>query len=205
MGVLQFPEIRDSLSKKKFDCLFDAMIIDEASKTTFQEFLVPAMFSRKWIISGDPKQLSPYADREFIETQIENLIKSEYHLENSQKKYEDTQYVSLTAFNATRSISDGGNGSEKKALILLGEEQQGIGDMLEKQLRWLIRLLNLEALIHQVPDKWDNTNLEKLIINGSDIIISKHSLAKDFLTESQSCNCHLYSHSICSSCYTEIE
>ena len=177
MGVLQFPEIKDSLSKKKFDCLFDAMIIDEASKTTFQEFLVPAMFSRKWIISGDPKQLSPYADREFIETQIENLIKSEYHLENSQKKYEDTQYVSLTAFNATRSISDGGNGSEKKALILLGEEQQDIGDMLEKQLR----SLNDKALIHQVPDKWDNTNLEKLIINGSDIIISKHSLAKDFL------------------------
>ena len=177
MGVLQFPEIRDSLFKKKFDCLFDAMIIDEASKTTFQEFLVPAMFSRKWIISGDPKQLSPYTDREFIETQIENLIKREYHLEKSQKKYEDTQYVSLTAFNATRSISDNGNGSEKKALILLGEEQQGIGDMLEKQLK----SLNQGALIHQVPDKWDNTNLEKLIINGSDIIISKRSLAKDFL------------------------
>lgn len=41
---------------------FDVMILDEASKTTFGEFLVPAVHARRWVIVGDIKQLSPYVD-----------------------------------------------------------------------------------------------------------------------------------------------
>ena len=177
MGVLQFPEIKYSLGKKNFDPLFDAVIIDEASKTTFQEFLVPAMFSRKWIISGDPKQLSPYTDRKFIETQIENLIKRECLPEGNQKEYDESQYVCLTSFNATRAISEDSDNRGKEALILMNEEQWSLRDKLMDQLR----SLNQSALIHEVPDKWNDVSLEKLIISGSDIIISKRSLANDFL------------------------
>lgn len=38
---------------------FDYLIIDESSKTTFQEFLVPAMYAKKWIIVGDTDSLAP--------------------------------------------------------------------------------------------------------------------------------------------------
>ena len=72
IGILQHPEIKkDKYSGKS---LFDYLIIDEASKTTFQEFLVPALIAKKWILVGDPKQLSPYVETSFIETNLENTI-----------------------------------------------------------------------------------------------------------------------------------
>ena len=39
---------------------FDYLILDEASKTTIQEFLVPACLCNHWIIVGDIQQLPPY-------------------------------------------------------------------------------------------------------------------------------------------------
>lgn len=39
---------------------FDLCIVDEASKATPPEALVPLSLSRKWIVVGDPKQLPPY-------------------------------------------------------------------------------------------------------------------------------------------------
>lgn len=59
MGILQHPDIKDGSAG-----MFDVMIIDEASKTTFQEFLVPAMHAKRWIIVGDTKQLAPHTSPE---------------------------------------------------------------------------------------------------------------------------------------------
>ncbi|WP_105213239.1 AAA domain-containing protein [Pseudoalteromonas sp. T1lg22] len=53
---------------------FDVMIIDECSKTTFQEFLVPARFAKRWVLVGDVRQLSPFTDREQIVANLENLM-----------------------------------------------------------------------------------------------------------------------------------
>jgi len=53
---------------------FDVMIIDECSKTTFQEFLVPARFAKRWVLVGDIRQLSPFTDREQIVANLDNLI-----------------------------------------------------------------------------------------------------------------------------------
>jgi len=61
IGLLQHPDIKN---KGVSNPQFDVMIIDEASKTTFQEFLVPALLAKRWILVGDPKQLSPYVDDE---------------------------------------------------------------------------------------------------------------------------------------------
>jgi len=52
---------------------FDVMIIDECSKTTFQEFVVPARLAKKWIIVGDVRQLSPFTDRGQIATNLESI------------------------------------------------------------------------------------------------------------------------------------
>lgn len=41
---------------------FDVLIIDEASKATVIEFLVPAVRARKWVLVGDHRQLPPYVN-----------------------------------------------------------------------------------------------------------------------------------------------
>jgi superfamily I DNA and/or RNA helicase len=38
---------------------FDVCIVDEASKATATELLVPLSRARRWILVGDPKQLPP--------------------------------------------------------------------------------------------------------------------------------------------------
>jgi len=73
MGVLRL--INDkSVSLEKGYAPFDVMIIDECSKTTFAEFLVPARFAKRWILVGDIKQLSPFTDREQITANLKELI-----------------------------------------------------------------------------------------------------------------------------------
>ncbi len=68
IGILQHPDI------KRHDAgvrpMFDMLILDEASKTTFQEFLVPALLAKRWVIVGDPKQLSPYVDDEAMAANV---------------------------------------------------------------------------------------------------------------------------------------
>jgi len=75
IGVLQHPEIHQNI--KDTPALFDYIIVDEASKTTFQEFLVPALYAKRWIIVGDPKQLSPYVENFYIESNIDPLVDDE--------------------------------------------------------------------------------------------------------------------------------
>lgn len=65
---------------------FDVMIIDECSKTTFQEFIVPARLAKHWILVGDIKQLSPFTDREQITANLDKLVLS--------RKKDSTQILS---------------------------------------------------------------------------------------------------------------
>jgi superfamily I DNA and/or RNA helicase len=87
IGILQHPKFRKrndyhySENGKKIKNAwiepivpeFDYLIIDESSKTTFQEFLVPALYAKKWILVGDVMQLSPFTEREEIVSNIEQL------------------------------------------------------------------------------------------------------------------------------------
>lgn len=72
IGILQHPDIKAGGAAAAFDVL----IIDEASKTTFQEFLVPAMYAKRWVIVGDPKQLSPFVDDEAMAVNVECCLTS---------------------------------------------------------------------------------------------------------------------------------
>ena len=69
IGILQHPDIKDGSLRR-----FDFMIIDEASKTTLQEFLVTARYADRWIIVGDTRQLSPYTDDGEIAMQVNSCI-----------------------------------------------------------------------------------------------------------------------------------
>ncbi len=75
IGILQHPDIRARVwSGGTWEPAFDTLVLDEASKTPFAEFLVPAVLARHWIIVGDRRQLSPYVEEGWIETNIEASI-----------------------------------------------------------------------------------------------------------------------------------
>lgn len=79
MGILQYPDFkRGPKDPSPIVSDFDFLIIDESSKTTFQEFLVPALHAQRWVLVGDVMQLSPYTERELVEANIRELsIKKE--------------------------------------------------------------------------------------------------------------------------------
>ena len=71
IGFLQYPFIKHHGKKMP---IFDMMIIDECSKTPFHEFLVPAFFARRWVLVGDPHQLSPYVEQEDLDVSIRSSL-----------------------------------------------------------------------------------------------------------------------------------
>ena len=70
IGILRNPKFRNRKRNTPVVPDFDYLIIDESSKTTFQEFLVPALYAKKWILAGDCMQLSPFTDRGEIVSNI---------------------------------------------------------------------------------------------------------------------------------------
>ncbi|WP_437310906.1 AAA domain-containing protein [Sorangium sp. So ce388] len=49
------------------------LVVDEASKTSIQEFMVPALLARRWVIVGDVRQLPPFTDRADILANLRSL------------------------------------------------------------------------------------------------------------------------------------
>lgn len=72
IGILQHPDIKARKSERRgVEAEFDVLIVDEASKTTFQEFLVPALWAKRWVLVGDPLQLSPYVEDEEVAANVQ--------------------------------------------------------------------------------------------------------------------------------------
>ena len=81
-GIINHPWIRDSRldqgrNLKTPQPHFDVLIVDEASKTTFQQFIIPAAFSRKWVLVGDVQQLPPFLEASELMTNLEMMNDSE--------------------------------------------------------------------------------------------------------------------------------
>lgn len=72
IGILQHPGIKSGVGKP-----FDVMIVDEASKVTFLDFLVPALHAKKWVLVGDVNQLSPYTEGDIVSEHLNKLIDKE--------------------------------------------------------------------------------------------------------------------------------
>ena len=53
---------------------WDVLIVDEASKTLIQEFMVPALMAKRWMVVGDVRQLPPFADRADIVANLRDLV-----------------------------------------------------------------------------------------------------------------------------------
>lgn len=69
MGIAMAREFRE------VEVVFDVMILDEASKATITDFLVPAARARKWILVGDHRQLAPYVDLGELEAVVSERVK----------------------------------------------------------------------------------------------------------------------------------
>lgn len=65
---------------------FDVLIIDEASKATVMEFLVPAIRAKKWILVGDHRQLPPYINEQEIRIYVQRYFEE---MGDLQPEYDD--------------------------------------------------------------------------------------------------------------------
>ena len=77
-GILQHPWISSETSGKGRllrdpQPEWDVLIVDEASKTTFQQFVVPAGFAKKWVLVGDVCQLSPFLESAQLMTNLDQM------------------------------------------------------------------------------------------------------------------------------------
>jgi hypothetical protein len=78
LGILAHPTLRDEERSRSKHPRFDVLILDETSKTTFQEMLVPALFARRWILVGDARQLPPFTERADLEAALRDLTPGEH-------------------------------------------------------------------------------------------------------------------------------
>lgn len=77
IGILQHPAIKDAGKSRTDIEPFDYLILDEASKTTFTEFLVPAIYAKRWVVVGDRRQLSPYVEEQDLAENLRGLLPDE--------------------------------------------------------------------------------------------------------------------------------
>lgn len=81
MGIVNHPLFRERdagshISEQPITKMphWDVLIVDEASKTLIQEFMVPALMAKRWFVIGDVRQLPPFADRADIIANIRDLV-----------------------------------------------------------------------------------------------------------------------------------
>ena len=75
---------------------FDVLIIDEASKATVMEFLVPAVRAKKWILVGDHRQLPPYVDEQEIRIYVQRFFEKQDENNDEKDDNEVTIYDERT-------------------------------------------------------------------------------------------------------------
>ena len=146
IGILKHPQIESNT----IDVPFDVMIVDEASKVTFQEFLVPALYAKKWILVGDVQQLSPYVEGEYVEIALEEL------LDDKQKRHLETLFP----------IWKESHKSKKYLRILLSD------DFDKSKAR---KAFDKDLEIFDIDTDFNNPQNDALALNAADIVLAKNT------------------------------
>ncbi len=151
IGILQHPQIRRST----IDTPFDVMIVDEASKVTFQEFLVPALYAKKWILVGDVQQLSPYVEGEYVELALSKLLeeKEKKHLQIVFPVWKASQYTPKRVAQNYLKILLSNDFEESKAKEVFGKD---------------LEVFSLNGHFSETPD-------EILALNAADIVLARNN------------------------------
>lgn len=108
IGILQHPAIKAARQGGDIEP-FDVMILDEASKTTFTEFLVPAAYARRWVVVGDRKQLSPYVEEQDLAENLRGLLPA------------DVSRATVHTFLASSAVP---RGLRRRSLVAVGSDDE---------------------------------------------------------------------------------
>jgi hypothetical protein len=149
IGILQHPDIRSN----KQGASFDVLIVDEASKVTFSDFIVPALHAKKWILVGDVKQLSPYVESDYVSENIETMLDSEL------QKSVVNQFELRTKLNDPK--------FEDCLKIYFTDQNPDIERELITENDWVVE---------SVIDEWEVTEENIARINSSDIVIAGNDI-----------------------------
>ena len=157
IGILQHPDIKAN----KQGASFDVLIVDEASKVTFSDFIVPALHAKKWILVGDVKQLSPYVEDGYVSENIATLIDKE------------TQKVIVKQFELKLKLDDKRYDDLLKIYFTESDIESEFQD-----LRNEYKSLLFKKVTNSV------SNNDALEMNGADVLVCINSLkVKEFLAK----------------------
>lgn len=170
IGILQAPIIQNNAygSKK----LFDLVIIDEASKTPFTEFLVPALYGSRFILSGDLNQLSPYTDENNIAICISGLLQP--HEREICKSVYDSSVFGNNNHNAKSNYS----GTHGKIILCKPEEFDKRKKQIDNQIKWDNNINNLFIAFVALKD-FDKSSILKLY--GANLLLTTPDVLKKII------------------------
>jgi len=154
IGILQHPGIKSGVGKP-----FDVMIVDEASKVTFLDFLVPALHAKKWILVGDVNQLSPYTEGDIVTEHLNKLIDKEQ------------QNIIAETFELQKNLKL--KNKEKVIHVLFTKRDQQHSSNLKDG--------DLEVFHLDTQKSSLSTNSGQWLLNSADIIIAQPSAENEIL------------------------
>lgn len=162
---------------------FDYLILDEASKTTIAEFLAVARYAKKWILTGDIKQLSPYTDADELSVSIKKDIlydigtfiygHSAIYKDKNNKKIIEEKVYPIISKALLCNIKD----FDKENLVHISIPDNFSNDLSFKMCEYIYKNINSNALVYYEDVNYDAR--EKAILeNFADIVISTDNFYK---------------------------
>lgn len=161
---------------------FDYLILDEASKTTIAEFLAVARYAKKWILTGDIKQLSPYTDADELSVSIKKDIiydigtyiygVAAYKNKDNKKIIEEKVYPIISKALLCN-IKD----FDKEDLVHISIPDNFSHNLSFKMCEYIYKNINSNALVYYEYVNYDER--EKTVLeNFADIVISTDNFYK---------------------------
>ena len=154
IGILQHPGIKSGVGKP-----FDVMIVDEASKVTFLDFLVPALHAKKWVLVGDVNQLSPYTEGDIVTEHLNKLLDK------------DQQDLIAETFELQKELKFG-NREKVVHVLFTNRDQEHTNNLIDSDLE----IFHLDSQKSSL-----SANSEQWLLNSADVIITKPSTDNEML------------------------
>lgn len=161
---------------------FDYLILDEASKTTIAEFLAVARYAKKWILTGDIKQLSPYTDADELSVSIKKDILynigiyicgvAAYKNKDNKKIIEEKVYPIISKALLCN-IKD----FDKEDLVHISIPDNFSHHLSFKMCEYIYKNINSNALVYYEYGNYDERE-KALLENFADIVISTDNFYK---------------------------
>jgi len=147
IGILQHPDIRAN----KQGASFDVLIVDEASKVTFSDFIVPALHAKKWILVGDVKQLSPYVENDYVSENIATMLDTEIQISIVKQFELKTKLDDIKFDDCLKVFFTDQNPNTEKQLVE-----------------------SRELVVETVDESWEANEINIAKINSADVVIAKN-------------------------------